>query len=81
MSLIDNKIIKLSAEIDAIYSAMAERNGLLTDTEFDAIEAKRAEIGRLLHSPITQRKTTNPHPERSERTATSPNNHHQRRHP
>jgi len=58
----DKRIQTLSVEIEAIYSAMAERNGLLSDTEFDAIQSKHAEIDSLL-SPITQTKTTNPNPE------------------
>jgi len=58
----DKHIRTLFQEIYAIYSAMAKRNGLLSDTEFDAIQSKHAEIDSLL-SPITQTKTTNQHPE------------------
>ena len=54
----DKRIRTLFVEIAAIYSAIAERNGLLSDTEFNAIQSKHAEIDLLL-SPITQTKTTN----------------------
>ena len=51
MSIRDERLQTLFAEINAIYDGMASRNGFLTDAEFDAIEAKRAEINRILDSP------------------------------
>lgn len=43
------QIHRLQQEINAIYDAMAARHGLLNDAEFDAIQAKHAEIERLLN--------------------------------
>jgi len=59
------KILKLLEDTAVIYLAVEGRRGLLTDAEFDALEANRAQIGRLLDSP-----KTNTNPELRERTAT-----------
>lgn len=48
------QIRRLQKEINAIYDGMAARNGFLNDAEFDAIQAKHAEIEMLL-----ERRTTN----------------------
>ena len=49
------QISRLQQEINAIYDAMAARNGFLNDEEFDAIQSKHAEIEVLLN-----RRTTHP---------------------
>jgi hypothetical protein len=60
MSHKQNLIGKLFKEIDAIYDGMAARHGLLTDAEFDAIEAKRSEIEALLNRRTSPKQKPQP---------------------
>lgn len=53
------QISRLQKEINAIYDAMAARNGFLNDAEFDAIQSKHAEIEALLDRRSTSPTNTN----------------------